>query len=221
MAEFDQSTTISEGLLSIDRTLISNSTTTNDHLLSIPGYLKHSSNYFFRFSSPLPKIYTPPKYEIAPPSYSPPDPPHSDNEQEINTNKLQSNDLSISCCSYVINTTTTDSSLLSSQFVNNNNPIIQKYFNNENIEIQQKNNLFKKDEILLNNKSISGTIDAEMETLGELIVEEEESSPIYPHLYKEIDGLPHLIVQGLIIGGRVPRSISQQLELMDEMSGLK
>ena len=54
-----------------------------------------------------------------------------------------------------------------------------------------------------------------METLSEL---DETSSPIYPHLYKEIDGLPHLIVQSLIIGGRVPRSISQQLEMMDEMS---
>uniref|UniRef100_A0A915NQX9 Uncharacterized protein n=1 Tax=Meloidogyne floridensis TaxID=298350 RepID=A0A915NQX9_9BILA len=203
IAEFDQSTTI----------------TTNDHLLTIPGYFKHSNNYMFRLSSPLPKIYTPPKYEIAPPSYSPPEPPTSNNEKEINTNNLQSNNVSIRsefitnkglalgdcrlfCCSYVINTTTTDSSALSSQVVNNNLNIIQKYLNN-NEEKQQ-----------INNKSISGNVDAEMETLSEL---DETSSPIYPHLYKEIDGLPHLIVQSLIIGGRVPRSISQQLEMMDEI----
>nr|CAD2174010.1 unnamed protein product [Meloidogyne enterolobii] len=203
IAEFDQSTTISEGILSIDRTLISNSTATNDHLLAIPGYFKHSNNYMFRLSSPLPKIYTPPKYEIPPPSYSPPEPPTSNNEQEININNLQSNNVSISCSSYVINTTTTDSSALSSQVVNNNLNIIQKYLNN-NEEKQQ-----------INNKSISENVDAEMETLSEL---DETSSPIYPHLYKEIDGLPHLIVQSLIIGGRVPRSISQQLEMMDEMS---
>uniref|UniRef100_A0A915LEW0 Uncharacterized protein n=1 Tax=Meloidogyne javanica TaxID=6303 RepID=A0A915LEW0_MELJA len=76
-------------------TLISNSTATNDHLLTIPGYFKHSNNYMFRLSSPLPKIYTPPKYEIPPPSYSPPEPPTSNNEQEINTNNLQSNNVSI------------------------------------------------------------------------------------------------------------------------------
>ncbi|CAK5086149.1 unnamed protein product [Meloidogyne enterolobii] len=95
ITEFDQSTTISEGILSIDRTLISNSTATNDHLLAIPGYFKHSNNYMFRLSSPLPKIYTPPKYEIPPPSYSPPEPPTSNNEQEININNLQSNNVSI------------------------------------------------------------------------------------------------------------------------------